>query len=177
MKKRNEFVLCAGVLLAGVLLFSPVASQEMAFGGKEETAFAADLWNAISNYPDWPFKTELMQARSPHGKFVRSYYNLVRVGDNRYHVIVKDGYGDGDISREDVIKSSGGNIVSVAVMVQREEGYDPNAQNWYWVRYNDRKGTVTKTPDGTSIAGKIPKCISCHERAGGNDLFFTNDGK
>jgi hypothetical protein len=64
-------------------------------------------------------------------------------------------------------------------MVQREAGYDPENNDWYWVKYSPAGG-VEKNEEGTALAGRVAKgagqgCIACHASARGGDYFFTND--
>lgn len=59
---------------------------------------------------------------------------------------------------------------AVFVMEKRAKGYDPNANDWHWVRYN---------PDGTlwgegTSQGQMDFCAACHEVAKVNDYVFGN---
>ena len=91
-------------------------------------------------------------------------------------------------------------LESITVMY-KTKGFNPNANDWYWVKYNpdgsvankpiepeqivgqtvvDPAGTqytqaarVTAPP--TKLNGRIQSCIQCHQRAGGGDLVFFND--
>ncbi len=168
------------VLIGGATLFGlAVQSQDMAFGGKDDVEFAESLWKAMEGYTDWQIKTGLYEGRSPHGKFLRSYYNIVPVNGANYHVIIKDNYGGPEAAQETVAKAPGDYLAAVTVMVQREAGYDPENGNWFWVKYG-KDGTIEKNPKGMALAGRVAKgadqgCIACHSSAKGDDYFFTND--
>ena len=60
----------------------------------------------------------------------------------------------------------------------RSKGYNPEAGDWYWIKYNP-DGTVAKAPPemrSMPLAGKPMGCIKCHgEGAAGNDFAFFND--
>ena len=64
-------------------------------------------------------------------------------------------------------------------MFRREAGYDPEARNWFWAKFNS-DGTLAVNPRGVMLAGRISKnpedgCIACHQFAPGNDYVFLND--
>jgi hypothetical protein len=59
---------------------------------------------------------------------------------------------------------------AVFVMEKREPGYDPEGNDWHWVRYN---------PDGTlwgegKSGGRMDFCRACHSVARVNDFVFGN---
>jgi hypothetical protein len=170
------------VMIAGALImfFGPlIHSQDQPFGGKEDVSFANKLWAAMDGYANWKLKSGFYPGRSPHGKFLRIYYNIVPVDGRNYHVIVKDNYGGADATLEKVSTSPADYLVAVTVMVQREKGYDPEDDNWFWVKYS-KDGTIEKNDKGLALAGRVAKgsqqgCIACHASAKGNDFFFSND--
>jgi hypothetical protein len=168
-------------LLAAVLAIMPwlVEGQDMPFGGGKDVAFANRLWKAMNGYQDWKMQSDFYPGRSPHGKFLRMYYNLVDIDGQPYHVIIKDNYGGEGVSKDKLMKSANDYLVAVTVMVQREPGYDPDNNNWFWVKYA-KDGTIDKNTKGVAMAGRVAKgmdqgCISCHSEAQGNDYFFSND--
>ncbi len=62
-------------------------------------------------------------------------------------------------------------------MFQREEGYDADNRNWFWVKYLP-DGSLDKNPAGMALAGMVGKnadagCIACHR--GDPDYLFTTD--
>jgi hypothetical protein len=70
-------------------------------------------------------------------------------------------------------------LAAVTVMVQREAGYDPDNNDWFWVKYKP-DGEIDKNPKGIALAGRVAKgmdsgCIACHAEAQNNDYVFTND--
>jgi len=191
--KRTVFF---GVLVAIVLLvfamavFSQTATKtkadkkaaQMPFGGKEDVAFANDLWKAMKDYSDkWLMKSDFRIGLSPHGDFIRLYYNVVNMNSKPYHVIVKDNFGGEGATMESVSESPSKYLVAVTVMVQREKGYDTEDNDWFWVKYNT-DGTINKDEKGVEMAGRVAKgmdtgCISCHKTARDNDFIFSNDNQ
>ncbi len=107
------------------------------------------------------------------------YYNVVNVDGRPYHVIIKDNFGGEGATLETVSASPEEFLASVTVMVQREAGYDPANNDWFWVKYGP-DGAIDQNPAGMALAGRVAKgtdtgCIACHAGAGGDDYIFTND--
>ena len=98
---------------------------------------------------------------------------VLTVEDHTGIVIVKRSYNDGT-SRGDIISDPMANLANVTVMFQREAGYDPENNDWFWAMY---------TPDGMvgmmgemAAAGRAEGCIGCHAGAPGGDYVFLHDG-
>jgi len=153
--------------------------MEMPFGGEKDVAFAEALWTAIDGYDGWLMQSDIMPGKSPHGMFVRMYYSIVTVGDVAYHVVVKDNYGGEDVTLEMVKENPAGYLMAVTPMVQREQGYDVDNNNWFWVKYGP-DGSIGVNDMKMAMAGRVAKgmpmgCIACHANAGGGDYLFAND--
>ena len=70
-------------------------------------------------------------------------------------------------------------LLAVTVMVQREPGYDPEDNNWFYAKYAP-DGAIVMANNGMAMAGRVAKgmeagCIPCHVKAGGGDFVFWND--
>jgi hypothetical protein len=192
MKRKVFFgVLAVVVLLVfAMAVFSQTATKtakktekkvQMPFGGKEDVAFANDMWKAMKDYNSWLMKSEVRMGMSPHGDFIQLYYNIVNLNGKPYHVIVKDNFGGEGATKDLVTESPSKYLMAVTVMVQREKGYDLENNDWFWVKYN-ADGTIGKDEKGTEMAGRVAKgmdtgCISCHKAAKDNDYIFTNDAQ
>ncbi len=187
MKRIAVLGLIAAVILVMFTLLV-VAQEKMAmpFGGDADVAFANKLWKAIEGYPELPIKSKVYVGKSPHGAFLRMYYNVVNVDGKPYHVIIKDNFmgknAEGNkVDLETVAKSPSKYLGAVTAMVQREAGYDSDNNNWFYVKYNP-DGTIAKNPKDMLLAGRVAKgmdagCIACHKGAKDNDYLFVNDGK
>ncbi|MFQ6043105.1 MAG: cytochrome P460 family protein [Candidatus Poribacteria bacterium] len=182
MKRPVVYAAFAAITLSAValsILIQSVGGQEMAFGGKEDIAFANKVWKSIAGYDKWLMKSDVYPGESPHGKFLRLYYNMVNVDGKPYHIIIKDNFGGKDATLEKVSKSPEKYLAAVTVMVQREAGYDSDNNDWFWVKYK-ADGAIDKNPKGMALAGRVGKgmdegCIPCHSKAKDNDYLFTND--
>lgn len=173
MKRSFVFGSIAAVILVALVLgiFPQIlaAGKEMPAGGEKDVMFANMAWKAMQGYGKWPIKTEMYPGKSPHGKFLKMYYSVVNVDGKPYHVIVKDNF-DGERK-----------LAAVTVMVQREAGYDPDNNDWFWAKYSP-DGTIDKNPAGMALAGRVGKgmdqgCIPCHKGAMNDDYVFMNDGE
>jgi len=158
----------------GAMAGKDMKMMPMNFGGKDDVAFANDIWKGMKDYDKWLMKSDVIEGHSPHGAFVRLYYNIVNANDKPYHVIVKDNYGGEGATLDTVSQSPEKYFMGATVMIQREAGYDKKNNDWFWVKYD--KDGVAKMND-MAIAGKVGLCIDCHVKAQGNDYLFTNDPK
>ncbi len=181
MRKLLLSIGISAAVVIGVLAVTsqPTGGQDMAFGGSDDVDFAEKTWKAMGDYESWPMKSGYYPGQSPHGKFLRMYYNMIDVNGNPYHIIVKDNYGGEDATMETVSESPDEYLAAVTIMLQREEGYDDENDNWFWVKYGP-DGKILSNPKGVALAGRVAKgtdqgCISCHDNAKGGDFLFSND--
>lgn len=151
-----------------------IAQNKMEFGGAKDVSFADSLWSAMKGYDQWPMKSDIYPGNSPHGKFLRLYFNSVTLNGKNYLVVVKDNYGGENVTREMVVSSPNKYLVAVTPMVWMEQGYAPKENNLFWAKYA-ADGSVMKTPQGTAVVGKVTSCINCHAEAKGGDYMFSND--
>ncbi len=156
------------------------AGGDKPFGGLKDVTFANKRWKAMDGYENWKLTTEIYRGQSPHGKWLRLFSTWVTVESKHYPIIVKDNYGGRGVTPERIGEDRENWLKAVTIMLQREEGYDPDNQNWFWVKYG-KDGTIEENDKGMKLAGRVAKgmnkgCISCHGQAGGGDYLFSNDG-
>lgn len=183
MLRKSYSIILAAAFLAVFMIagIHSVGSQDMPFGSTGDVEFANKTWTALKDYRSWKLKSDYYDGQAPHGSVVRTYYGNVAVDGKSYHVILKENYGGEEITIEKVAKEPDKFLGAVTVMVQREEGYDKDNNNWFWIKFNP-KGKVMTNPKGMSLAGRVAKgmdkgCISCHGDAKGNDYLYINDKK
>ena len=142
---------------------------------KQEPAnFDDQFWRYLSanNYKNWapvPGKTgDFYDGQSPHGKRLKMYLNRTAAGNPATlpngSVVIKENYG------------ADKTLKAITVMY-RSKGYNPDAGDWYWIKYNP-DGTVATTSvemGSAKISGAFKSCIECHSGADGNDYSFFND--
>jgi len=116
---------------------------------------------------------------APHGMMLETFYSEATVGGYTGALIVKRNYGPEGVELDQVLADPGKHLGAVTVMFQREEGYDPDNNDWFWAKYLP-DGSLDKNPKGMRLAGMVAKgadvgCIACHSGAG--DYIFTTDAK
>ncbi len=134
-------------------------------------SFEARFWNFLqtAKYQHWAPAPgqgdQLYPGQSPHGAQLAMYLNRRAVTNPTElpggSIIVKENYAD-----------DGQTLMAVTVMY-RSEGYDPEHNDWYWVKYNP-DGSVAQN-DGMLLAGRVGGCIDCHSSSTGEDFAFFND--
>lgn len=168
--------LAAGLAAAG---FATIASSQDAppFGQEEDRAYADTLWAALNEASlagDNAVNTVPYEGTEPHGLILETLYRDLEVDGHTGLAVVKRNYGPAGVSIDEVKGNRGEHLGSVTVMFQREEGYDPDNDNWFWVKYL-ADGSLDQTPDGVPMAGQVAGCIGCHQEAEGGDYLYTFD--
>jgi hypothetical protein len=175
--KRN--ILAAVVALS---LGTGAVSAQMMAGSDEDQAYAAQLWDAMvaANLAgDNMMRSFPYEGTDPHGMMLETFYTNATIGDHTGALIVKRNFGPEGVSADEVLADPGKHLGAVTVMYQREDGYDAETNNWFWVKYLP-DGSLDKAPSGMALAGLVGKgadagCIACHKGAGGDDYIFTTD--
>ena len=163
---------------AGTLLALPLSAQE--FGTEADAGYAALLWdameegrlvggNALYGFP--------YVGGEPHGAMLETFYTRATVDGHTGTLIVKRNFGPAEVTEDEVIGDPAGHLAALTVMFRREQGYDVDNQDWFWVKYLP-DGSLDKNPAGVSLAGRVAKgadagCIACH--SGEDDYVFTTD--
>ena len=136
--------------------------------------FEVRFWNYLqeSNYRNWAPGPEqngdFYEGESPHGAFLKMYLNRTAIANSKtlpYNsILIKENYGTDKKT-----------LMAITVMY-RAKGFDPEHNDWYWVKYNP-DGSVAKAPPemgSMPLRGKVNGCINCHGGADGNDFAFIN---
>ena len=156
---RRTLFASAAVLLLGLV---PVAST----AGDLPAADGAAVWqyitavNPYTGWGYWPGKVGVYEGTRPHGAKLILYANgpalkAAREGTSMPHgaILVKENYG-----------VDGKKLMAVTPMY-KVEGYNPDAGDWFWAKY-DGVGAVQKE-------GKVGGCINCHRAKAAADWIFT----
>ncbi|HER34938.1 MAG TPA: hypothetical protein ENO19_05680 [Halothiobacillaceae bacterium] len=158
---------------------------EPPFGGPMNIEYAKVLWDRLkSNQLVGPesIRSYPYKGNHPHGQALEYLETMITIDDHEGVVMVKKNYaGEGDIDaiKAEVLNEREKHLASVTVMFQRQEGYDPDHDDWYWAKFQPN-GELEKNPKGMSLAGRVAKgasegCIACHTAAPGGDYVFTHD--
>ena len=161
---------------AGVLYHPVEVNSAPPFGGPEDVNDSEQLWQALidARLVGRQAISAMPYEGSVHKTILVTLDSTLGVGDHTGAVIVKKMYQGPDVSIQSVFDDPAKNLKIVAVMYQREKGYDPANQDWFYVKYNP-DGTPQLNKKGMLMAGRAAKCISCHESAPGDDYIYSYD--
>ena len=178
MKTIKTFTVSA----AAALLVSPALAQEQHFGGEADTAYAALLWDVMVAQRlvgEDSLRSLPYEGIEPHGFMLETFYSRATVDGHEGTLVVKRNYGPAGVEADQVVANPDEHLAAITIMFRREDGYDSDNGNWYWVKYLP-DGSLDVNPAGMQLAGRVGKdaeagCIACHVGAGGDDYLFTTD--
>jgi len=154
-------------------------AADVAYAGRVWDALAAEKLVGPHSHPLRPF----FGGAKPHGTILEVAYQDLTVAGHTGFVVVKRNYDGPGVSVDAVSRDRRRFLSSVTVMFRREKGYDPDNQDWFWVKYRP-DGRLFERSTGrrkVAMAGRIVKgatpdtsggCIYCHASAGGGDYVF-----
>lgn len=156
--------------------------QTPPFGTEADLEYVDQLWQALADaglVGDGTILSMPYQGREPHGAILEYFEQTVSVQDHEELAIVKKNYRGEQLSREQVLADPDEYLESITVMYRREQGYDPDNQNWFWSKHNP-DGSLQTNPEGMQLAGRVGKgmnmgCIPCHSAAPGDDYVYSYD--
>ncbi len=184
------------LITAVMFLLSTTAQAQTS---KKSKPFETQFWNFLigNNYKQWapgPGQDgDFYTGQSPHGALLKMYINRAAASDVKGlkigSVIVLENY------------LADRSLKTISVMY-RTEGFNPSANDWYWIEYKP-DGSVVEAEEEIDIAaaeaessataevksssmklvsttkpklmGKASSCIACHRKAEGDDYSFFND--
>ena len=186
---RSAYLLAAGLSLI-TLLTACAALFKGPAGTPADIEYSRRLWSVLEQEHmvgerARPLKPFIGAAR-PHGWILEVDSRTIQVGAQRGFVVVKKNYRGDHLTVDAVEKNRARYLDSISVMFQREAGYDPDNQNWFWVQYKPdgrlfsmRRMGMEIAMAGRLIKGAAPEqsrgCIDCHSSAGGGDYIFYPD--
>ncbi|MFC3119331.1 cytochrome P460 family protein [Jhaorihella thermophila] len=152
------------------------------FGSDDDAAYAAKIWAAMESLNlagDNAICALPYEGTDPHGMMLETFYTKATIDGHTGDLVVKRNYGPAGVSVEEVQADPAKHLGAITVMFRREAGFDPEDQDWFWVKFLP-DGSLDKNPKGMRLAGKVAKgadkgCIACHSGAGGDDFLFTTD--
>ena len=173
-RRRLRFVAAALALHAAAGAAAPV------FGGRDDTAFAARLWQAMAEART---VRPIYGKALPHGWVLEVQHRQLQVDGGSGYVVVKKNYGGGEPTIAEVEADRARHLRSITVMYRRSAGYDPENLDWFWAKYRGDGSLFTKATGAgpRPIAGRVAKgpsgedsggCIWCHRSAADGDYLF-----
>jgi len=169
-----------GGIAAATISLSGAMAQNAPFGTDDDAAYAALLWDVMQGAKlvgDGMIRALPYEGVEPHGMMLETFYTTATIKGHTGDLIVKRNFGPAGVSADEVLTDPGKHLGAVTVMYRREEGFDADNQNWFWVKYLP-DGSLDKNPKGMRLAGRVAKgadagCIACH--SGEADYVFTTD--
>ena len=168
------------LIVSGTLLAASLSHAQPPFGGPDDTAYAAKLWQALGAanlVGSGAIESKAYPGQHPHGAVLQTIYTSLSMDGQNNQLIVKRNYGGDGVSVQSVAEDPGRYLAAVTVMYKRP-GYDPDNSDWFWAKYLP-DGSLDKNPKGMQLAGRVAKvdppagCIGCHSAAPGGDMVYT----
>ncbi len=180
--KRILVVAALAASLAPPIYVLAQGDETQPFGSAADVAFAERLWRALAEdrlVGPRSIIAQPYEGSEPHGVILMTFNSDISVDGRTAAVIVKKNYMGEDISIESVATNPNLFLAAITVMFRREAGYDPENQDWFWVKYK-ADGTLHRNPRDRQLAGRITKnpddaCLGCHRFAPGDDYVFLHD--
>ena len=165
-------------LVGTALLVGYASAQDAPFGNPEDVDYAATVWSIMSDarlVGSDTLKVRPFEGNEPHGTIQEVIATTATVDGHTGRLIVKRNHGGKEgLTVEEVYDAPTEYLAAITIMFKREEGYDPENQDWFWAKYLP-SGELDKNPGGVQMAGRVAKgmdagCIACHTSLGGEDL-------
>lgn len=155
------------------------AHAQLGYGGPPDVAFAAVLWQHLSDarlVGVNAFESKAYSGRHPHGPLVQVLYTSADLGGGRGELIVLRSYAGAGVSAQRVAEEPARYLQGIDVMYRRP-GYNPAANDWFWSSYRP-DGSLRLDARGALLSGRIGQrsafgCIGCHAGAPGADGVYS----
>ncbi len=146
------------------------------FGNPEDVRYSEQLWKALTDarlvgkrsIAAMPFQGAV------HKTILITLDSTVRIGGHTGAVIVKKMFQGPKVSVQTVSNDPTADLKVVAVMYQREKGYDSDNQDWFYIKYAP-DGSPHKNKKGMLMTGRVGVCLGCHKSAPGDDYIYSYD--
>jgi hypothetical protein len=181
MMPRVLYGLMVGFVVAACALPVPVvameADQDLGAGTAQTDAYAARLWEYLlennlvgeGRMRSYPFV-----GSRPHGSIQEVIATEAEMDGRTGRMIVKHNYGAAEelTPRGVYGAEQDENYEAITIMFQREQGYDPANNDWFWAEYNPDGSILIY--QGAHLSGRSPVCLGCHTPLGGEDREIIN---
>lgn len=178
MRNRVKRLAVGSILVGSVLAMGGCTAMqvmmERPFGTSEDVAYGDKLWKQLEERGYNSTPSVVYEGTTPHGQVVEVLEGKI---DGKT-VLVKRNYRGENLTVADVIQDRAKYLKAITVMKKREEGYDPENQNWFYAKYK-ADGSYFKKMGMIPVVGRVAKgidnknCISCHSNM--PDFRFVTD--
>ena len=172
---KAGFTLFLAIL--SISAYSIAAEPEKSSGTEVDDAYAAKLWAYMLENKligDGRVRSFPFVGSRPHGSIQEFIATEATIDGQRGRLLIKHNYGaEEELTPKEVYAADPDeNSEPLAIMFQREDGYDPVNNNWFWAEYN-ADGSVLNY-QGANLSGRAPLCLGCHTPLGGTDREILN---
>jgi len=179
---RRSFRIGAAFLAAilATLNYSALSLAEdgdKAAGTPEDDAYAAKVWAYMHEnglIGDGRVRSFPFVGSRPHGSIQELIVTEAVIDGQRGRLLIKHNFGAEESLTPKIVYAAGPDehMEPLAIMFQREKGYDEDNNNWFWAEYN-ADGSVF-VYQGENLSGRASLCIGCHTALGGADREILN---
>mgnify|MGYP001813306127 CR=1 FL=1 len=157
--------------------FPVAAADKNEAGTAKDDAYAAKVWSymlANGLVGEGRMRSFPFVGSRPHGSIQELIATEAVIDGQRGRLLIKHNYGAQEELTPASVYSSHPDQHNepLAIMFQREKGYDPENNDWFWAEYN-ADGSVFNY-QGANLSGRAPLCIGCHSARGGADREILN---
>ncbi len=165
------------VAVISISAFSLTAESDSGAGRPVDNAFAEKVWKYMAENQlvgDERVRSHPFVGSRPHGSIQELIVTKAVIDGAAGRLIVKHNYGaqSGLTVKQVYAGAPSEHYEALTIMFQREAGYDPDNNNWFWAEYNP-DGSVLNF-QGSDLSGRAPLCIACHTALGGADREILN---
>ncbi|MGF1756604.1 cytochrome P460 family protein [Photobacterium sagamiensis] len=180
--KIMVITLIASTTLAGFSANLLAEEEEVPlFGSLDDVVYSENLWaEMVTQHLVGPgsLLSTPYEGQPPHGAILDTVDTRLTLRGNEGELIIERNYDGEGVSKLTVANDPANYLKAITVMYRRT-GYDPENQDWFWVKYKP-DGSLDVDPQGMELAGRIAEgtaegCIACHRTAPGGDYVFNHD--
>lgn len=177
MRRVQKAGVTAFLAVLSYSAYSIAAEPEESSGTAVDDAYAAKLWTYMLENKligDGRIRSYPFVGSRPHGSIQELTVTDAIIDGQKGRLLIKHNYGAEEELTPRKVYSADHDEFSepLAIMFQREEGYDAANNNWFWAEYN-ADGSVYNY-QGANLSGRAPLCLGCHTPLGGSDKEVLN---
>jgi hypothetical protein len=167
------------LILVLIWMAMPLQAAELdpGAGRPEDDAYAAKVWAYMQSNQligEQRMRSFPFVGSRPHGSIQEIIATEAMIDGQLGRLIVKHNYGAKEgLNPKDVYAAKESeNYEALTIMFQRQAGYDPDNNDWFWAEYKT-DGSVLNY-QGQQLSGRAPVCLGCHTPLGGKDREILN---
>lgn len=167
----------AAMMIFLLPLHAMAETPQVSSGQAVDNEYAAKVWQYMvtnklvgeGRTRSYPFV-----GNRPHGSIQEVIVTEAIIAGYKGKLIVKHNYGaKTELTPHHVYSDKqANNYVALTIMFQREKGYDPANNDWFWAEYYPDGRIINY--QGVDLSGRSEMCLGCHTPLGGKDREVLN---